>query len=638
MTDTAKPKPVVGWIGLGAMGSGMATSLVKDGYTVKAFDVWKPSLQAVVGAGAQEAPTPADAARGVQVLGLMVVNAQQVEDVIFGKGEVAQVLEQDAVIICFSTVPPSYLVSVAERLDALGKNIGLCDCPVSGGSTRAATGELAIMASGTPSSVSRANTVLSALTKPPVGALSIVGDKVGAASDFKLINQVFCAVQIAAQGEAIALAKNWGLNPRLVYNLIRGASGDSFMFGHRVPWSLNHDGIPKSAMTIISKDIGIVMDEARSLGFPAPMCAISETLFTTAIAAGLIKEDDGLVSKVWEKFGGAPIAEKGTVEEEKARARELDIKPTLGGQAGAGKVLVVGLGAMGLPIAQALTENGLDVIGYDANSSAVEKFTEQGGKPVENLEQAGKDRNTVVLVVNTAKQAEEVVFGLDGQGLVTSLPDSSLIIICSTIPPSEATRIQTLLDTHKKGHQLIDAPVSGGPSRAIKGDLSIFASGPEEALSKAHPTLSALSTSAGNSNLHFIPGGLGSGSKVKLVNNLLAGIHLAVAAEGLAFAKYKGMDLDKVFQVVKGGAASSYMMIDRVPRMFEQKAQVYSPTKTFVKDLSIVLTEAKKVNTPLFLGQAAAQQFTRAVSEGWGDEDDSSVGRLWESMGVSLRR
>ncbi|OCF36280.1 hypothetical protein I316_02154 [Kwoniella heveanensis BCC8398] len=635
MTETTKP--VVGWIGLGAMGSGMATSLVRDGYTVKAYDVWKPSLQAVVGAGAQEAPTPADAAKGVQVLGLMVVNAQQVEDVIFGKGDVAQVLEEDAVIICFSTVPPSYLVSVAERLDALGKNIGLCDCPVSGGSTRAATGELAIMTSGTSSSVSRANPVLSALTKPALGALSIVGDKVGTASDFKLINQVFCAVQIAAQGEAIALAKNWGLNPRLVYNLIKGASGDSFMFGHRVPWSLNHDGVPKSLMTIISKDIGIVMDEARSLCFPAPMCAVSETLFTMAIGAGLQKLEDGQVSKVWESFGGVPIAEKGTVEEEEAKAKELDIKPASGVQAQTAKVLIVGLGAMGLPIAQALTKSSIDVLGYDANASAAERFTQQGGKVVGDLEQAGKDRDTVLLVVNTAKQAEEVLFSLDGRGLVTSLPQNSLIIICSTIPPSEAIRIQTLLDTHKKGHQLIDAPVSGGPSRAVKGDLSIFASGSEEALSRAHPILSVLSTSAGNANLHFIPGGLGSGSKIKLVNNLLAGIHLAVAAEGLAFAKYKKMDLDKVFQVVRGGAASSYMMIDRVPRMFEQKAQVFSPTKTFVKDLSIVLTEAKKVNTPLFLGSVAAQQFTRAVSEGWGDEDDSSVGRLWESMGVDLR-
>ncbi|OCF44113.1 hypothetical protein I317_02067 [Kwoniella heveanensis CBS 569] len=635
MTETTKP--VVGWIGLGAMGSGMATSLVRDGYTVKAYDVWKPSLQAVVGAGAQEAPTPADAAKSVQVLGLMVVNAQQVEDVIFGKGDVAQVLEEDAVIICFSTVPPSYLVSVAERLDALGKNIGLCDCPVSGGSTRAATGELAIMTSGTSSSVSRANPVLSALTKPALGALSIVGDKVGTASDFKLINQVFCAVQIAAQGEAIALAKNWGLNPRLVYNLIKGASGDSFMFGHRVPWSLNHDGVPKSLMTIISKDIGIVMDEARSLCFPAPMCAVSETLFTMAIGAGLQKLEDGQVSKVWESFGGVPIAEKGTVEEEEAKAKELDIKPASGVQAQTAKVLIVGLGAMGLPIAQALTKSSIDVLGYDANASAAERFTQQGGKVVGDLEQAGKDRDTVLLVVNTAKQAEEVLFSLDGRGLVTSLPQNSLIIICSTIPPSEAIRIQTLLDTHKKGHQLIDAPVSGGPSRAVKGDLSIFASGSEEALSRAHPILSVLSTSAGNANLHFIPGGLGSGSKIKLVNNLLAGIHLAVAAEGLAFAKYKKMDLDKVFQVVRGGAASSYMMIDRVPRMFEQKAQVFSPTKTFVKDLSIVLTEAKKVNTPLFLGSVAAQQFTRAVSEGWGDEDDSSVGRLWESMGVDLR-
>lgn len=79
----------VGWIGLGAMGSGMAASLVEQGFPVRAFDVWKPSLEAVVKVGATACATPAEAAKDVQVLGLMVVNAVQVEDVLFGTGEVA---------------------------------------------------------------------------------------------------------------------------------------------------------------------------------------------------------------------------------------------------------------------------------------------------------------------------------------------------------------------------------------------------------------------------------------------------------------------------------------------------------------------------------------------------------------------
>ncbi|WVW81780.1 hypothetical protein I302_103777 [Kwoniella bestiolae CBS 10118] len=628
----------VGWIGLGAMGSGMASSLVSQGYTVKAYDVWKPSLEAVVQAGAVGCETPPKAAEGVQVLGLMVVNAVQVEDVLFGSGKVAEVLQQDAVIICFSTVPPSFLVTIAERLEALGKNIGLCDCPVSGGSTRASTGELAIMSSGTPSSISRAEPVLSALTRPPVGALSVVGDKVGKASDYKLINQVFCAVQIASQGEVIALAKNWGLNVRLVYNVVRGASGDSFMFGHRVPWSLNHDGIPKSAMTIISKDIGIVMDESRLLGFPAPLCSVTEQVFTAGIGAGLAREDDGCISKLWERFGGQPIAEKGSVEEEEEKAKELNISPSTTSKEEQ-KVLVVGLGAIGLPIAQALHNGGIDVLGYDVNMENLDRFSGGGGKVTSDVLKASEDARTVLFVTNTAKQIEGVLFGLDGKsGIASTLPKDSIIIICSTISPSEATNLQTRLDGLSNNIQIIDAPVSGGPSRASTGELSIFASGPTEALEKAHFILSTLSSATKDKkNLHYIPGGLGSGSKVKLINNLLASIHLAVAAEGMAFAKYKNMDTEKVFEVVRGGAAYSYMMVDRVPRMFNPPSTPHSATTTLVKDLTLVINEAKKCNTPLFLGQAALQQFTKAVSKGWGGEDDSSLGRLWEDMGVSLK-
>jgi 3-hydroxyisobutyrate dehydrogenase-like beta-hydroxyacid dehydrogenase len=139
------------------------------------------------------------------------------------------VLEPGASIICFSTVPPSFLVTIQQRLDALGKGIGVCDSPVSGGSTRAAQGQLTVMTSGTAKAIETARPVLDALTRQPDGKLSVVGSAVGAASDFKLINQVFCAVQIALASESMAFSAAMGLNPRMTYNLIRTAAGDSFM-------------------------------------------------------------------------------------------------------------------------------------------------------------------------------------------------------------------------------------------------------------------------------------------------------------------------------------------------------------------------------------------------------------------------
>jgi 3-hydroxyisobutyrate dehydrogenase-like beta-hydroxyacid dehydrogenase len=132
------------------------------------------------------------------------------------------------------------------------------------------------------------------------------------------------------------------------------------------------------------------------------------------------------------------------------------------------------------------------------------------------------------------------------------------------------------------------------------------------------------------------------------VNQLLAGVQLAVAAEALAFARKKGMDLDAVYEVVSSGAAWSYVMQDReyrsrasltsgVPRMRMANPPVFSATETFVKDLGIVLAEAKALNVPLWLAAAAHQQFVNAAASGWAREDDSSVGRLWERYGVRIR-
>ncbi|ORY34220.1 NAD binding domain of 6-phosphogluconate dehydrogenase-domain-containing protein [Naematelia encephala] len=595
-------RPTIGWIGLGAMGGGMASALASQGFHIKTFDVWKPSLDAAGKAGAIIVDSPASAATGVQVLALMVVNAAQVEDLLFGSGGVAEVLEPGSSIVCFSTVPPTFLVTIKNRLDALEKGIGLCDSPVSGGSTRAAQGTLSIMVSGRSQAISRARPLLDAVTCQPEGKLAVVGEDVGTASNFKLINQVFCAIQIAAPSEAMAFGKALGLNPRLLYKVIRTASGDSFMFGHRTPWMLRDDGIPKSAMTIIAKDIGIVMDDARMNAFPAPLCSMVEQVYTAALGAGMNREDDGLLIRMWQFFGGQSVQESGTEEEEEENAKEL----TVSSETRPSQVLVVGLGAMGFGIAKAIQSAGIKVIGNDVDVAAIDRFSASGGSTTSDV---------------------------NGP----ALPANSTIVVMSTIAPSSAIAFQSRLDAQGRGLQVVDAPVSGGPTRAVSGDLAVFASGSTAGLKAADAVLRAVSLTSGSTqNLHYIPGGVGSGSKVKIVNNLLAGIHLCAAAEALALARKKNMDLRQVFEIVSKGAGSSYVMIDRIPRMWMKDPPVMSATETFVKDLGIALAEGKRTNTPLWLAAAAHQQFIRAVAHGWGREDDSCVGRLWEPMGISV--
>ena len=145
-------------------------------------------------------------------------------------------------------------------------------------------------------------------------------------------------------------------------------------------------------------------------------------------------------------------------------------------------------------------------------------------------------------------------------------------------------------------------------------------------------------------------GGVGSGSKVKAVNQLLAGVHLVAAAEALAFAVRKNMNLDAVYEVVSKGAAYSYVMVDRelllamgcqssssgVPRMRQSSPPVFSAMTTFVKDLTIVLAEGKRTNTPLFLTAAAHLQFLSAAASGLGSQDDGAIAQLWKTYGIDV--
>ena len=136
----------VGFVGLGAMGVGMATSLVKAGFNVSGYDVYQPSVDRflTVGRTSAAAGSPSEAAVDAQVFILMVQNASQVDEVLFGKARAAESLPNGAVVILNSTVPPSFVRILRKRLVEIGRNIDLVDAPVSGGVARAAEGQLTV--------------------------------------------------------------------------------------------------------------------------------------------------------------------------------------------------------------------------------------------------------------------------------------------------------------------------------------------------------------------------------------------------------------------------------------------------------------------------------------------------------------
>ena len=295
-----------------------------------------------------------------------------------------------------------------------------------------------------------------------------------------------------------------------------------------------------------------------------------------------------------------------------------------------GKVCVLGLGSMGLGVALTLLEHQFDVSGFDINKQACTSFAEAGGKVGLNPEDAAKGASVVIILVVNEAQVDEVLFGVGGA--TTGFDPTTVVIQSSTVSPAFAGSCGTRLK--QAGFDMIDAPVSGGAAGARTGNLSIMASGPEKAFQDAEDVLEAIS-----GKVHHLGAEHGIGSTVKTVNQLLAGVHIAVAAEAMAFGVRSGADPEALYEVISGSAGSSWMWKNRVPHILNNDYTPLSAVDIFVKDLAIVLGTAHKLNFPLPLTAAAHQQFIAAASAGLGKEDDSAVFKVFQKLsGVSINQ
>jgi putative dehydrogenase len=204
-------------------------------------------------------------------------------------------------VMVSSTVPASFAVATAARLAASGHL--MLDAPVSGGAAGAAKGTLTVMGSGPPVAFAKAERVLAAVA----GKVYRLGDAAGIGSTVKTVNQLLAGIHIAAAAEAMALGVRAGADARTLYEVINNSAGASWMFGNRVPHMLAGDYTPLSAVDIFVKDLGLVLDTGRELRFPLPLAAAAHQLFLMAAAAGLGREDDAAVVKVYEKLAGISV-------------------------------------------------------------------------------------------------------------------------------------------------------------------------------------------------------------------------------------------------------------------------------------------------------------------------------------------
>ena len=279
-------------LGLGSMGLGMATSLLRRGFKVTGFDPNAAALARFVEAGGAGAASPAEAAQGADVLICVVVNAAQTEAALFGPDGAAAGMARGGIVVSSATMSPEMARDLAARCAAMG--LGYLDAPISGGAVRAAAGELTIMASGAPEVFKRLEPVLSAIA----AKVYELGDEAGKGAAFKIVNQLLAGVHIAAACEAITFAKAMNLDIAKVYEVITASAGNSWMFENRVPHILEGDYAPRSAVDIFTKDLGIVSDIGRTLKFPTPVAATALQMFVMTAAAGMGRDDDASVARM----------------------------------------------------------------------------------------------------------------------------------------------------------------------------------------------------------------------------------------------------------------------------------------------------------------------------------------------------
>jgi L-threonate 2-dehydrogenase len=292
------------------------------------------------------------------------------------------------------------------------------------------------------------------------------------------------------------------------------------------------------------------------------------------------------------------------------------------------KVAVIGLGSMGFGMATSLQRKGFEVTGCDVSADAVERFVKDGGKGASTPANAARGAGIVVCVVLNAAQTETVLFGPSGVG--ETLAKDAVFISSATMDPDVARRLARQLEA--TGRHYLDAPISGGAQRAAQGELTVLASGSAAAFAKARPALDAMAA-----KLYELGDAPGLGAAFKMVNQLLAGVHIVAASEAMAFAARQGLDLRRVYDVITASAGNSWMFENRMKQVLEGDYKPRSAVEIFVKDLGIVQDMARSARFPAPLASAALQMFLGAAGSGMGRDDDASVARLYGRIsGVAL--
>ncbi|MEY4122202.1 MAG: 2-(hydroxymethyl)glutarate dehydrogenase [Pseudomonadota bacterium] len=288
---------------------------------------------------------------------------------------------------------------------------------------------------------------------------------------------------------------------------------------------------------------------------------------------------------------------------------------------------LIGLGAMGSGMAASLRRAGHNLHVFDVRAEVAQAFATQGGKACASIAELGAACDVVVSVVVNAAQTEEVLFGknADGTGCASSMKPGSVFVMCSTVDPNWSVALEARLE--KLGVLYVDAPISGGAAKAASGEMTMMTAAKPEAYAKCEQ---ALNDMAGK--VYKLGDNAGAGSKVKIINQLLAGVHIAAAAEAMALGLREGVPPEALYEVITHSAGNSWMFENRMAHVLAGDYTPLSAVDIFVKDLGLVLDMARASKFPLPLSSTAHQMFMQASTAGFAREDDSAVIKIFPGI------
>lgn len=291
----------VGFVGLGAMGMGMAKNLLNHSHQVIGFDIVEEARLNLEKMGGIAAHSLDDLTSDIDALIMMVIDSDQINSILFDQQLIKKLAPDTVVIIC-STIEPSKAREIG--LSLIEHNLLTLDAPVSGGKTGADAGSLSIMASGSEAAFTKAEPIFDAIADK----VYHLGSEPGQGSTYKIVHQLAAGIHLAAMGEVMALGVRAGCDAKTLYDVIDNSAGKSWIFSDRVPYLLNDDYAPRSAIDIFLKDMNLVLDTAKQVRMPLPLASIAQQLFVAASSSGYGKLNDAAIVKVYEDLTGVNVA------------------------------------------------------------------------------------------------------------------------------------------------------------------------------------------------------------------------------------------------------------------------------------------------------------------------------------------